>query len=240
MNESRSWAWSVMARDLTRKTRLASRVLTRPAMRPIHFQPSLFDAPAATFDETCSAAERIWLDDASWIDHLPGWVQGSDALFERLVRERDWRQRARVIFEQERLEPRLTAPWSRDSGEPLDPPELERMRPEPLGPLRRRLRLGRLQPLPRRRGLGRLAPGPDRPLDRRADRRARLLRRPAAAALPAARRRPLARASRSGAATCSSPAASPSGGGSTRCRRCARRRRGSASRSGTGWCRTRT
>ena len=54
------------------------------------FQPTLFDSEPVTFDRSFSRVERIALDPATWVDHAPGWVQGSDALFEQLISERSW------------------------------------------------------------------------------------------------------------------------------------------------------
>jgi alkylated DNA repair dioxygenase AlkB len=91
------------------------------------FQPELFSAQVA-FDAKFGALQRIDLDGASWIDLQPGWVSGSDALFEQIVRGRSWRQRERVLFDKPVLEPRLTAPWLAQSGRPLEPRVLEEMR----------------------------------------------------------------------------------------------------------------
>jgi alkylated DNA repair dioxygenase AlkB len=93
------------------------------------WQPSLLDAgdePAV--DELFSGAERTWLDRRSWVERVPGWVSDSDALFAHLVESADWGQRTRKMWDNEVLEPRLTAWWSAESKKPLEPPILERMR----------------------------------------------------------------------------------------------------------------
>ncbi len=95
---------------------------------PISFQPSLFGEATPAFDPSFSALERIWLDGASWLDHAPGWVRGSDRLFEHVIAARRWAQRSRWMFERIVREPRLTSPWSLRSGEPLEPSLLEDMR----------------------------------------------------------------------------------------------------------------
>src|SRR5581483_8581622 len=93
------------------------------------WQPSLLDAgPEPAVDESFSAADRIWLDRRSWIERVPGWVSDSDALFAHLVETADWGQRTRRMWENEVLEPRLTAWWGPGSGRPLEPPILVRMR----------------------------------------------------------------------------------------------------------------
>jgi alkylated DNA repair dioxygenase AlkB len=93
------------------------------------WQPSLLDAgPEPAVDETFARATRTELDRHSWIDRVPGWVAGSDALFDLLVRTADWGQRTRKMWDNEVLEPRLTAWWGAESGRLLEPPVLERMR----------------------------------------------------------------------------------------------------------------
>ncbi len=92
------------------------------------FQRELFAAPLAGFDEAYAGVRRIVLDPDSWVDHAEGWVRGADALFEVLLETRRWRQRTRWMYQRRVKEPRLTAPWSAESGVPLDPPLLEAMR----------------------------------------------------------------------------------------------------------------
>jgi alkylated DNA repair dioxygenase AlkB len=92
------------------------------------FQPSLFDARAPSFDGSFSALERIHLDEASWLDHAPGWVRGSDALFLEILESRRWSQRSRWMYDRKLPEPRLTSPWSLSTGEPLEPAILEELR----------------------------------------------------------------------------------------------------------------
>jgi hypothetical protein len=93
------------------------------------WQPALWamDEPPAV-DATFAALQRIDLDPESWVDHAPRWVTGADPLFEEILRARPWAQRSRHIYDREVKEPRLTAPWSLGSGEPLRPPRLEEIR----------------------------------------------------------------------------------------------------------------
>ena len=76
------------------------------------FQPSLFDAPAVSFDPTFSRLERRRLDAESWVDFASGWVSGADRLFQEVLRTRDWGQRTRYLYERRVLEPRLTSSWN--------------------------------------------------------------------------------------------------------------------------------
>ena len=93
------------------------------------WQASLLDAgPEPAIDETFATATRIPLDARSWVERVPGWVCDSDALFDHLVRTADWGQRTRTMWDHDVLEPRLTSWWGAESGRPLEPPILERMR----------------------------------------------------------------------------------------------------------------
>jgi alkylated DNA repair dioxygenase AlkB len=95
----------------------------------VSWQPSLFEsAPEPGVDDTFASLQRITLDARSWVDHAPEWVTGGEALFEELVRSAPWGQRTRRMFDRVVVEPRLTARWVRESGEPLVPEVLERMR----------------------------------------------------------------------------------------------------------------
>jgi alkylated DNA repair dioxygenase AlkB len=92
------------------------------------WQPSLFAIDPVAVDGSFRRLDRIRLDDEAWVDHAPGWVAGSDRLFEEILRTRSWEQRSRRMYEQTVQEPRLTAPWSVASGQPLEPAVLEEIR----------------------------------------------------------------------------------------------------------------
>ena len=100
-----------------------------PPSDDIVWQPSLLavqETPAV--DASFDSLRRIELDDESWVDYAPAWLSGSDRLFEEILADRDWGRRSRRMYDKRVLEPRLTAPWSADSGEPLRPPILEEIR----------------------------------------------------------------------------------------------------------------
>jgi alkylated DNA repair dioxygenase AlkB len=93
------------------------------------WQPSLFaGGPSLELDRSFRGLRRIHLDRTSWVDHAPGWVSGSDLLFEQVIDRCEWRQRSRRIYDGRVEEPRLTDAWSADSGDPLEPTILEEIR----------------------------------------------------------------------------------------------------------------
>lgn len=71
---------------------------------------------------------RTDLGAGAWLDHAPGWLAGSDTVFEALVGSAPWRQGRRRMYEREVDDPRLTAWWS-ESFEGL-PPILVEIRDE--------------------------------------------------------------------------------------------------------------
>ena len=93
------------------------------------WQPSLLAVgQVVSLDAGFSRLHHIELDQSAWVDHVPEWVSGADRLFEEVLAARDWGQRSRRMYDRKVREPRLTAPWSADSGEPLEPPVLEEIR----------------------------------------------------------------------------------------------------------------
>ncbi|MGH2677518.1 MAG: alpha-ketoglutarate-dependent dioxygenase AlkB [Actinomycetota bacterium] len=92
------------------------------------WQPSLFALEPVGFDRSFAEARRIHLDETAWVDHVAGVVSGSDLLFEDVLQGRRWEQRSRRMYDRTVDEPRLTAPWTLGSGEPLKPSVLEDIR----------------------------------------------------------------------------------------------------------------
>ena len=85
------------------------------------WQQCLFAFEEADVDPTFAGATRTWLDDHSWVEHVPGWLHGADLVFAELVARLDWRQREVRMYDRLLAEPRLTAWWSAGEGavEPL-------------------------------------------------------------------------------------------------------------------------
>ncbi|HTB09033.1 MAG TPA: alpha-ketoglutarate-dependent dioxygenase AlkB [Acidimicrobiales bacterium] len=81
-------------------------------------QVGLFDDLPTSIDPTFANAQRIDLDQWSWIEFVPSWVTGSDRLFRDILRTAPWEQRSRWMYTQDVTEPRLTAQYSRTSEAP--------------------------------------------------------------------------------------------------------------------------
>ena len=76
----------------------------------IALQPSLFDSatdePAAFQDLTCGLRRTV-LAHGAWVDHLPGWLSGSDQLFVELVDQVPWKAERRQMYDRVVEVPRL-------------------------------------------------------------------------------------------------------------------------------------
>jgi alkylated DNA repair dioxygenase AlkB len=77
---------------------------------PAH-QGDLLESLAPAVDTAFSGVQRIELDRTSWIEHIPGWLRGSDRLFDEMRETAPWEQRYRVMFGERMTEPRLTAEY---------------------------------------------------------------------------------------------------------------------------------
>ena len=93
-----------------------------------HFQGSLLEAALddCTVGPLAGALTRTQLSDGAWVDVLPGWLSGSDALFLRLLDGVPWRAERRTMYERVVDVPRLLS-WYGE-GAPLPDPVLEQAR----------------------------------------------------------------------------------------------------------------
>lgn len=90
------------------------------------FCPTLFGGLAPSFDTEFAEAVHHRLDDRTWVEHVPGWLTGSDAVFDELVATLPLRQRRGIrMYDQLVDEPRLSAWWGVECGTP-EPMELLR------------------------------------------------------------------------------------------------------------------
>jgi alkylated DNA repair dioxygenase AlkB len=84
-------------------------------------QPSMWDlAEEATLGSL--AVTRHHLSRGAWVDHLPGWVRGSDEVLEVLLGDIGWRADRRQMYEREVAVPRLLRWYG--GAEPLPHPLL--------------------------------------------------------------------------------------------------------------------
>jgi alkylated DNA repair dioxygenase AlkB len=82
----------------------------------VEWQASLFAGGEPCFDATFAGLSRLELDETSWVDHLPRWLDGSDQVFAELVGRLRWRQRTVPMYERLVREPRLTWWWTEADG----------------------------------------------------------------------------------------------------------------------------
>lgn len=96
--------------------------------RTAAFQGSLFAFDDPSCDPTFAGLQRTWLDEQSWVDHLPGWMRGADLVFGELVARLRWRQREVTMYDRRLPEPRLTSWWSTSARRPEPLPVLSEAR----------------------------------------------------------------------------------------------------------------
>uniref|UniRef100_UPI001E4CD67C alpha-ketoglutarate-dependent dioxygenase AlkB n=1 Tax=Enemella dayhoffiae TaxID=2016507 RepID=UPI001E4CD67C len=95
----------------------------------MEYQGSLLDQalpdPVRGFAPLTSVV-RTRLSSTAWVDHLSGWLTGSDPLFQRLLQHTPWHAERRRMYDREVDVPRLTKFYER--GETLPDPELTEAR----------------------------------------------------------------------------------------------------------------
>src|SRR4051794_25846162 len=86
---------------------LTTRSLTA-SLRTGPSQPSMWDlAEEATLGPLAGQVVRHELSAGAWVDHLPSWVSGSDAVLDVLLGDIGWREDRRQMYEREVAVPRL-------------------------------------------------------------------------------------------------------------------------------------
>ncbi|WP_411108968.1 alpha-ketoglutarate-dependent dioxygenase AlkB [Streptomyces sp. c-19] len=90
------------------------------------FQGSLFDQGSDIGPGPLGGVRRTELGRGAWVDHLPGWFHGADALFEELVAGVPWRAEERTMYQNVVAVPRLLAYYG--EGAPLPHPALDEAR----------------------------------------------------------------------------------------------------------------
>ena len=81
------------------------------------YQPSMFDLDTApALADLPGRVQRTVLGAGAWVDRLPGWLAGSDALLEELLTSVPWRAERRQMYDREVDVPRLLC-WYADDDE---------------------------------------------------------------------------------------------------------------------------
>lgn len=91
-----------------------------------HFQASLLDAEHEFGLGRLDPLARTALAGNAWLDVLPGWIRGADALFERLAEAVPWRAERRTMYDHVVTVPRLVSFYG--AGQPLPDPALAEAR----------------------------------------------------------------------------------------------------------------
>nr|WSX53252.1 alpha-ketoglutarate-dependent dioxygenase AlkB [Streptomyces sp. NBC_00974] len=89
-------------------------------------QGSLFDQGDEIRLGPPAGLRRTELGAGAWVDHLPGWLSGADALFERLAVDVPWHAERRQMYERDVEVPRLLAFYGEP--DPLPHPALAEAR----------------------------------------------------------------------------------------------------------------
>jgi len=83
-------------------------------------QASLFGSGEPSLDPGLSGLRRSVLTGGAWVDHLPGWLEGHEAVFEHLRRTTRWEHHRRRMYERVVDVPRLVADLPDDGpGHPI-------------------------------------------------------------------------------------------------------------------------
>lgn len=83
-------------------------------------QRSLFGGGGPAIDRGFTGLRRIQLDESAWLDHLPSWAHGHQALLDELVTTTRWHESERKMYDRVVEVPRLIAVLPDDGpGHPL-------------------------------------------------------------------------------------------------------------------------
>ncbi|ASW57340.1 alpha-ketoglutarate-dependent dioxygenase AlkB [Plantactinospora sp. KBS50] len=79
-------------------------------MTSLAYQPSMLDLDderGARLGWLAGRVRRHELTDGAWVDHLAGWVRGSDAVLRTLLSDVPWRAERRTMYDNDVAVPRL-------------------------------------------------------------------------------------------------------------------------------------
>lgn len=92
------------------------------------WQPDLFAQGEPRPDPDFTGLVRQQLDATAWVDHIPGWLQGADALFEDLLHATPWQSTTQELYGKIMVTPRLVARWTSPEEIQALPPVIEQIR----------------------------------------------------------------------------------------------------------------
>lgn len=92
------------------------------------WQPSLFRQGEPRPDPGFSGLIRHQLDPTAWVDHVAGWLQGADSLFEELLSSAQWESTTQELYGKVVVTPRLVARWPAQADLTTLPAVVGRMR----------------------------------------------------------------------------------------------------------------
>ncbi|GIG56752.1 alkylated DNA repair protein [Longispora fulva] len=96
-------------------------------MASYSFQPSILDlTPDGPALGSLAGARRHGLTGGAWVDHVPGWVRGSDDVLGTLLQEVPWHAERRTMYDRDVDVPRLLSWYGGD--DPLPHPLLAEAR----------------------------------------------------------------------------------------------------------------
>ncbi len=91
------------------------------ADRQVTWQPSLLGDDEPAFDAALSRAQRRVLGAGAWVDLVPGWATGGDALFATILASAPWHAFERDMYDRVVEVPRLeTRRWHQDRPPVID------------------------------------------------------------------------------------------------------------------------
>jgi alkylated DNA repair dioxygenase AlkB len=85
----------------------------------LEWQAELFSGSQPAISPSFDGLQHVDLDPSSWVEYVPGWLAGSDVLFDTLVAQIDWQDLDRVMYGQVVAQPRRTARWQGDPDLPI-------------------------------------------------------------------------------------------------------------------------
>src|SRR5256885_612063 len=98
---------------------ILARTLTHATLTGMSAQLDLFSRGEPDFDPAFGDAQRIELAPDAWVDLVPAWLRGHQALFDSLLAQTQFHREQRLMYEKMVETPRLHAILGADGPIPL-------------------------------------------------------------------------------------------------------------------------